>query len=110
MYSIGHLESLADGNRDFMQKMIAIFISTMPKEMNQMKLFFQNNEDEKLREIAHKIKPTLKSLKIETGYNLAKQVEQFDDSKPQELLGEIIHELNLIISAVIKELEIQFKE
>ncbi len=80
-YDLSKLEAMARGNDNFIKKMLALFIETFPPYVNEMKEAINNGGGDDiiaLKQLAHKIKPSLSDMGIITVIQDVKDIEAFD--------------------------------
>jgi len=75
-YSLSKLEKLADGNQDFITKMIHLFILETPKRLAEMKNALETADWSLIKKICHTMKPSLEMFQSVALYEHAKQLEQ----------------------------------
>ena len=106
LYNLDHILTLGNGDVQFVQKMISLFIEHTPASIKQIRNAYKNKDFNTLSWIAHKIKPSINSLKInnisEVLLNLSK-IEKSDFSD-EEVLS-MIDSIELTVREVVKELK-----
>jgi HPt (histidine-containing phosphotransfer) domain-containing protein len=65
LYDLGMIKEIAHGNQDFVKKMMALFIETMPPAIEEMKQHLSTANWANLGAVAHKIKPSIDTMGIE---------------------------------------------
>lgn len=60
-----------------MQKMLEIFIETIPESVNRMNEHFKQSEMDAVATLAHKIKPTIDGVGISSLYQTIRNVEKY---------------------------------
>ena len=58
-YSLAKLNKLANGNSDFIEKMIQLFIDTTPAEIENIRNYFKIGKYAAVSQIAHKLIPSI---------------------------------------------------
>ena len=82
-YDLNKLEAMSAGNKDFVKKMIGIFIKNNSENMQQIKAHFENKEAAALGDLAHKMKAPIDMLQIE---GMGEVIRLFEDAgKNQDL-------------------------
>ncbi len=58
-YSLEQIKKLSAGNREFLDKMIQVFLDETPSQIKQMRELQEQNDFYRLGRLAHKMKPTI---------------------------------------------------
>lgn len=66
LYDLQRLITMTKGDEGFLQKMLQIFVSTMPESIKDMQEAFDTKNWEHLGALAHRVKSSLKGLGINT--------------------------------------------
>tara|TARA_Y100001949_G_C15862702_1_gene275783 strand:- start:370 stop:684 length:315 start_codon:yes stop_codon:yes gene_type:complete len=61
-----YLNSISDGDLDFVQQFVSTFESNTANIVSNMKTAFDNGSKDDLRKLAHQLKPSLQMLELET--------------------------------------------
>lgn len=64
IYNLDKLKSISRGNESFVKKMIQIFITECINSSEQLKQAFESHDFNKIKSIAHKMKPSVKNMGI----------------------------------------------
>ncbi len=59
LYDLTLLEKVASGNKDFIGKMIEIFLEETPRDMDELKKAVESKDYELIKTVVHRIKPSL---------------------------------------------------
>jgi PAS domain S-box-containing protein len=105
LYSLDTLKEISRGNEDFVKKMTTLFCDQTEIAVTEIKEHFANNELLKVSSLAHKIKPSLDNLKIDSLKTVIREIEK--DAKENinnESIKKKIDILDEVISKVIVEL------
>jgi DNA-binding response OmpR family regulator len=105
LYSLDTLKEISRGNEDFVKKMTTLFCDQTEIAVTEIKEHFANNELDKVSSLAHKIKPSLDNLKIDSLKTVIREIEK--DAKENinnESIKKKIDILDEVISKVIVEL------
>jgi signal transduction histidine kinase/CheY-like chemotaxis protein/HPt (histidine-containing phosphotransfer) domain-containing protein len=110
LYNLSFLEKEIGTNNDFMQKMLEIFIDTIPESVSRMNEHFKHSEMDAVATLAHKIKPTIDGAGITTLYQTIRNVEKYRELKrtPIQLkndLTKIESTINTIVDDFKTEIE-----
>jgi hypothetical protein len=75
LYDLSLVESLSGGDKTFIKKMVALFIETIPSNINALKQALQKQDWEQVSKMAHKLKSSVDSMGIKTLRNEIREVE-----------------------------------
>ena len=70
------LESFTSGNKEKMNKYINIFLQIYPKSLEEMKSYLSQAEYDRLRAVAHSLKPQITYMGIKGGPDLIQKIEK----------------------------------
>ena len=102
-FSLVKLNEMSGNNEGFIQNMLGIFQRTILKSMDDFDAAIENGEIESVKQIAHKIKPSIHNLEIKSVY------QEIDELELGELnLNEIrtkVNKLKSIIKLVLDDME-----
>jgi HPt (histidine-containing phosphotransfer) domain-containing protein len=86
--------------------MIALFIETTPVCIVDMKLAYVNNEFDKVRKIAHRIKPSIDNLEIASLKNEIREIElNAETYQNSEQLERLILKVEQVLNEVFSNLK-----
>jgi CheY-like chemotaxis protein/anti-sigma regulatory factor (Ser/Thr protein kinase) len=106
LFDLTKLQTISRGNIDFINKMIALFIETTPVCIVDMKLAFVNNEFDKVRKIAHRIKPSIDNLEIASLKNEIREIElNAETYQNSEQLERLILKVEQVLNEVFSNLK-----
>jgi CheY-like chemotaxis protein/nitrogen-specific signal transduction histidine kinase len=100
LYDLTMVQSVSGGDEGFIRKMVALFIETVPQNMQDLKNALQAENWEQVGKTAHKLKSTIDSMGIKSIRQEIRTVES--NAKQMESLAEI-PSLVTMIDNVIKE-------
>ena len=105
-YDLSNLEKLSGGNEDFVRKMIQMFLDKMPASLNALELSLKVNDFKNVGNIAHRIRPTVSSLKIEKASNALRTIEDYakKDIHLDQIQG-LVEELKSDLKTVCGQME-----
>lgn len=98
LYSTSQLRIIANGDDNFVETMLLMFKNIANNSIEQFKDALQQNDVERIRKIAHKIKPSLDNLEVNVLHNEIRALENFN------VLTGCPENLNSIIEHVIETL------
>ncbi|RYG03351.1 MAG: response regulator [Chitinophagaceae bacterium] len=64
IYNLAMVEAISGGDKDFVVRMVQLFLDTMPESLNEMKACIQYERWDALGKLAHKMKSTIDSMGI----------------------------------------------
>jgi PAS domain S-box-containing protein len=110
-YDITDIKTISRGNQDFINKMLKMFVDQTPGHIEEMKLRYEAKDYVKLGEVAHKIKPTIDSMGINSIKNTIREVEKIgkngsDSHLLPDLLRQVEYALTMAIKAIKKDYQL----
>ena len=106
LYDLSNLEKLSGGNEDFVRKMIQMFLDKMPASLNELELSLKVNDFKNVGNIAHRIRPTISSLKIESASVALRTIEENAKKGINlELIPELIETLKTDLDKVSSQMK-----
>lgn len=110
-YDITDIKTISRGNQDFINKMLKMFVDQTPAHMEEMKLRYEAKDYQRLGEVAHKIKPTIDSMGINSIKTTIREVEKIgktgvDAHLLPDLLRQIEYALTMAIKAIKKDYQL----
>jgi CheY-like chemotaxis protein/HPt (histidine-containing phosphotransfer) domain-containing protein len=100
LYDLSMVQSVSGGDEGFIRKMVALFIDTVPQNVQDLKNALEAENWEQVGKTAHKLKSTIDSMGIKSIRQEIRTVEA--NARQKEGLGEIAG-LVSNIDSVIKE-------
>ena len=71
-----YLNDLADGNFDFVAEMINMFLNSVPQSVSDLSAAIDNNDWDKVKSIAHRIKPSFGFVGVKNIQEILNQMER----------------------------------
>ncbi|MBI5373046.1 MAG: response regulator [Sphingobacteriales bacterium] len=106
LYELTQLEKIASNNQSFIRKMVTLFTNQAPADLKEIREAFANGNLATVRSTAHRMKPSLDNMGIESLHGLIREIETWDDSHaPNDQLDKKIAELSHTISLVLDQLK-----
>lgn len=104
------LREISDGNEQFFREFIEMFLTNTPSALNDLTTSYRDKDWEKLRQTAHKIKPSFNYVGLKEIHTLAARVEEsaknFSESKETEqMISRILEVTQIALTELKKELE-----
>lgn len=80
LYDLSQLKQMSRGNDAFVNKMIEIFIKLTEENTTNFKEALANDDIERVKKLAHKIKPSIDQMGIISLKEVVRSVEKFDEA------------------------------
>ena len=109
IYNLDKLNEMADGDQDFINSVISVFLEEVPQDLESLEAAIANMDYENVYKLAHKIKPNVDLLGMEQSRATALEIETL--GKSSENSAEIERKFPLLkkdIQQVISELKKDF--
>jgi HPt (histidine-containing phosphotransfer) domain-containing protein len=90
LYSLSKLKKACNGDPGFMRKMTQLFIQQMPVAVLDIRNSFGNKDFSKMKDTAHRIKPTLENLCVDSLYHTIRNIEGFSNQETGKLANDIL--------------------
>ena len=104
--NLGYLTSISNNDQSFINEMISTFISSTPDSLESMAKALAMGNLEQVGQIAHKIKPSLAFMGIDSLKDTVKQIEDLGKGgKDPDTLKEVLPSFIEEVHRAIKELE-----
>jgi hypothetical protein len=104
LYNLDLLRKDAPNNKDFIKKMLQIFIDTIPTIIERMNEHYEKGEMDAISTLAHKIKPTIDGTGISSLHETIRNMENYRERKrTSEQMAADLNRLREVISAVTLE-------
>jgi len=104
LYSLSKLKKACNGDPVFIKKMTVLFIQQMPAAVLDIRNSFGNKDFRKMKDTAHRIKPTLENLCVDSLYHTIRNIEGFSSQETGKLANDILL-LEKTMGAIIIELK-----
>ena len=105
LYRLTKLQDIAKGNQKFIDKMLRLFIDQIPDSVNYIKTAYKEGDFEKIKKTAHKIKPTIDIMEIESLKDDIRHIEKYAEIyQSSEQLENLISHLDEVVERVVEEL------
>lgn len=106
MIDLTYLTNVCDGDKVFMRDMIETFISNTPAAINEMQKLINKTAWPKVADIAHKLKPSITFMGIESLKTVVKQIEDFGkEDYNTDQIPELVNDLSAKCQLAYKELQ-----
>jgi PAS domain S-box-containing protein len=105
LYSLHKLQAMSRGNDDFVKKLTELFKEETPKSITLLNEYLNSKDYERIKAIAHKIKPSINMMEMNSIKNEIQLIEDYAGELVNlEQLPELINKVTLVCNTVIKEL------
>ena len=105
---LSKLEKIGNGDKGFVTEMVRLFIDQVPADVSHIRAAYSRNDFISVKEIAHKIKPVIDSMGINSLHQKIRKIESVAlDAPDSPELNELIKELETVITLVVEELEVK---
>jgi HPt (histidine-containing phosphotransfer) domain-containing protein len=106
LYDLSRLYGISRGNEQFIKKMVRVFNKESVAAVQQIKEAYSNNDIEKVKMIAHRLKPSIQNMGIHSLTENILQLESFDiKTTSKKILLSLINKLNEVLNKVVIQLE-----
>lgn len=105
LFDLGKLREIGKGNQAFIDKMIRLFSEQAPLSVQEIKEAYGQKDLEKVKAVAHRLKPSIDNMGI---HSLTKEIRQIETlalsgDQEQELPG-LIEQLETVLVEVVGKL------
>jgi CheY-like chemotaxis protein/HPt (histidine-containing phosphotransfer) domain-containing protein len=108
LYDLNKLSEIAQGNPDFMDKMLTLFTEQIPMALEELYIAYEQNNFDRIRYIINRIKPTVDNLNIES---IKKEIQQIEllslDGKTSEALLGLIQYVDTVLKKVVVAIQLK---
>ncbi|HEY4110571.1 PAS domain S-box protein [Puia sp.] len=100
LYDLSMVQSVSGGDENFIKKMVALFIETVPQNMQDLKNALQAENWEQVGKTAHKLKSTIDSMGIKS---IRQEIRTVEGNAREKVGLQEVAPLVATIDSVIKE-------
>lgn len=105
-YSKELLENMSRGNSEFIDRMTEIFIGVVEEGLTELKQHRADSNFKSLRAQAHKLKPSLEQMKVDTLYHIIRDIEQYNEhDTPVAILDDKLEVTYQILEQILDDLK-----
>jgi len=109
IYNLDKLNEMADGDKDFINSVISVFLEEVPQDLEQLETALSQRNYENVYKLAHKIKPNVDLLGMEQTRQAALDIETLGkNAAGSSEIERIFPTLKKDIHQVISELKKDF--
>lgn len=106
LYDLSKLHEIGKGNNAFVHKMVNLFIDQIPLSLSEIDNGLQTGDLDKVKAVAHRIKPSIDNLGIGSLKTVVRQVEMIAGEKQDSPeLHALIKQMNNTLERVIVQLK-----
>lgn len=111
LYDLSMITEVSGGDEEFVKKMVALFIETVPVNLKELNSYLDAGNWEMVSKMAHKLKSTLDSMGIHSLNQDVRTVEHTAKKKEAlENIPALVQRMNIIIGQCIKQLEAEIMQ
>jgi HPt (histidine-containing phosphotransfer) domain-containing protein len=108
LYDLSQLIEIV-GDEDGLQKMVAIFVESTPRILNELNENFKSGNFEMVAQNAHKMKASIDMMSITPLYHIIRKIDKYEKViENQRELNEIIEIISLTLNKVFVELRKEY--
>ena len=105
-YNLAKVYALSDNDPEFVMQIITLFVTEVPQDLVQIKLGIKTKDHKLAYAYAHKIKPTLDLLGMDSAYEENLQVMEWTKSEGKKKeIKEVFKSLKEHIENALKEVK-----
>lgn len=105
LYNEKLIMGMGKGKPEFIQKMVSLFLKTMPIDMDQLAKSAVEEDWKKVEKTAHRMKSALRGMGIKAEANKVKLIEQMASTQQiDQIIHKHIQELNETLTKVLTQL------
>jgi CheY-like chemotaxis protein len=105
LYDLSKLKEMSRGNTPFVVKMLQIFVSLTTKSIEDMQVAWGNKDIDRLRQIAHKIKPSIDDMGIQILKNDIRAMEQFPADQAADMMETLVQKVTVVLQQVVQAVQ-----
>lgn len=106
LYSLVKLEEMSRGDKDFVKKLVHIFIQTIPESVEAIITYSHKNDINAISRTAHKIKPSIATMGVKSIEQDILDLEGFsNENYDRSKLDKCIDRVSSTLTKVISELK-----
>ncbi|NBG67360.1 PAS domain S-box protein [Acidiluteibacter ferrifornacis] len=105
LYTLEKLSTISRGDQIFISKMVAIFIQQTSSAIEEMKEAEATNDYDRIRKLAHKLKPSLDNLQINSLKETVRKLEYIGEEYDIEELPQLNQQFCDVLDKVVKDLQ-----
>lgn len=87
LYKLDKISAQSGGNQDFIKRMTSLFVETTPPLLSEMEEALQEKDLKQVQSIAHRLKPSIDILQIDSQKDSVRTIEKIDEHSFQSSEG-----------------------
>ncbi len=107
--SLHHLEKITDGNEAILKELLTVFIKEGSIQIQKLQTYLSDGNLQELKNVAHKIKSSLKLIGLDAYRNLAEEIEKEAEKDLQKTKQQAL-ELVTVYTHALTELKNKLEE
>lgn len=109
IYSLDKIQEMADGDADFINSVISVFLEEVPQDLEGLESALESGDYQQVYQLAHKIKPNVDLLGMEQTRAAALEIETLGKSEANmSEIRSVFPGLKKDIDQVVSELKKDF--
>ncbi len=109
LYDLAKLEEISRGNKDFVEKMIRLFVEQVPASIEEMQAAYLERNFDMIKKVAHRIKPSIDNMGVSSLKAEIREIETLAmDNTDSPKLIKLIQQLDSKIKKVVDKLRQDF--
>lgn len=109
LYNLEKLKKMVGENEEFLTSLAGIYLATAPASSKEMMLASETNDWMTVSKLAHKMKPTIDSLSIDSIKTDIRTLETDAKNKVNiDMLGKIAIKVDQVINIVAQQLRYEY--
>jgi len=110
LYSLAYLSEVIGDDTDVLNDLMKIFVDNTPNDLNDLNQAFQAGDLEKFAALAHKMKSSLATLRIDTLREIMLSIDKpYKAIEIKDQLPGIVAKINATLEVVFKQIKNDFK-
>ena len=108
--NLGYLKKISDNNRDFIVDMISSFIEQTPRDIRKLKSAAAAEDWEEVANVAHKIKPSITFMGIESIKRSISDIQEMARSGNTDGLPDLVAKIDRVTRLAFYELQKELEQ
>jgi PAS domain S-box-containing protein len=107
--NLRYLEHLSNNDTGFIKEMVKSFVRESPKDMETMRLAANQKNWQQVRDIVHKIKPSLTFMGMHSAHEILNDIRNAAIAEDSEKTSSLINTLGVAVRRAIEELGVHYR-
>jgi PAS domain S-box-containing protein len=105
-FDLSYLKSASNNNEEFIKEMVSTFLTTLPKSIEEIRMYSKQKDWEELARATHKIKPSITLMGLSIAKASANKIEDIAKTKkPTENFAQLVEDFCLLLEGALKHLK-----